>query len=77
MNPAILFAFLILVGCTDNAATVSTLRKAGFTDIQTTGWEPFACDDQFVTGFRARNPRGEMVSGVVCCGFLKNCTVRW
>lgn len=71
---------LLLVSCTTEADTVRTLRANGFTDIQTTGWSPFVCskDDTFETGFRAKNARGETVTGTVCCGFLtKGCTVRF
>ena len=74
------FLALILLSCTDEAATVKTLRAHGFTDITTTGHEMFECgkDDDFATGFRAKNPRGEVVTGTVCCGLWgKGCTVRF
>lgn len=31
----------------------------------------------FQTGFVAKNPAGKRVEGVVCCGVLKACTVRF
>lgn len=31
----------------------------------------------FTTGFVATNPQGMRVEGVVCCGWLKSCTVRF
>ncbi len=74
------FIALVLLGCTDESATVRTLQSAGFTEIRTTGWSAFACgqDDTFATGFTAKNPAGQTVSGAVCCGFLtKGCTVRF
>lgn len=70
----------LFVSCTDDAATRETLRKHGFTDVETTGWSAFGCgqDDTFATDFTATNPRGERVSGTVCCGLLgKGCTLRW
>jgi hypothetical protein len=74
-----LFLTVFALGCTDESATRETLRKAGFTEVQTTGYSAFACseDDNFSTGFRAKNPQGQVVEGTVCCGFLKSCTVRF
>lgn len=69
-----------LVGCTDADRTRDTLRKAGFRNIATGGYAWFSCDDksdQYATEFRATNPAGETVEGVVCCGILKGCTVRF
>ena len=71
---------LLALSCTDDAGTVRTLQAAGYTDITTTGYAFFGCgqDDDFSTGFRAKNPRGETVSGTVCCGFIgKGCTIRF
>lgn len=71
---------VVLAACTDEAGTRKTLRNAGFTDVEITGYSWWACgdDDTFHTGFRAKNPRGETVEGTVCCGGLtKGCTVRF
>lgn len=71
---------LLLTGCTNESATVETLQKAGFRDIRTTGYAWLACgdDDTFATKFQARNPTGQLVNGVVCCGLIgKGCTIRW
>ena len=74
-----LIAALALVACTDDDNTRRTLRAQGFRDIETTGYAFFGCgdNDAFKTGFRAKNVNGESVEGVVCCGWLKNCTVRF
>jgi hypothetical protein len=84
MKKSLLFcAFIILVfsivSCTDEGRTVKTLEKAGYSEIQTTGYAAFECgkDDDFHTGFRAKNPAGTLVEGTVCCGFLKGCTIRF
>lgn len=69
----------LALGCTDDIAAVRTLRMHGFTDIRTTGYSVFVCsdDDTIATGFRAKNPAGQVVEGTVCCGLLaKGCTVR-
>lgn len=68
------------VGCAAPDASKSTLQKAGYTDIRIEGWAPLQCsdDDTYSTGFRAKNPRGDVVEGVVCCGaFSKACTIRF
>ena len=77
---AILVGALLLVGCTNESASSHALRSAGFTEYTFTGYEWFACseDDTYHTGFRAKNPQGEEVTGVVCCGLMfKACTVRF
>jgi hypothetical protein len=68
-----------LAACVDESNTVRTLQNHGFSNIQTTGWTPFTCseDDAFSTGFVAINATGQKVSGTVCCGLLKSCTVRF
>jgi hypothetical protein len=74
-----LLVTVALVGCTDENATRRTLQDSGFTEIQTGGYAWFACseDDAFHTAFTATNSAGKPVSGVVCCGWLKSCTVRF
>jgi hypothetical protein len=71
---------LSLVACTSEDDAKRTLTSAGFKDIRTTGYSPFACaeDDFSATGFTATNPNGLRVSGTVCCGLVfKGCTVRY
>jgi len=75
----IFFISLFLTSCTDEGRTRSTLHSIGFTDVQTQGYDMWACseDDSYSTQFTATNPQGQRVSGAVCCGLLKNCTVRF
>lgn len=75
----LLLLLLLLAACTDEQRTRSTLEAAGFTEIETTGYDWWSCGqgDDYSTGFRAKNPRGELVQGVVCCGWAKACTVRF
>lgn len=72
---------LLFLACmTDNAATVSTLHKAGYSDIRTDGYAWLMCGDgdTYHTAFTAKNPAGETVSGAVCCGmWSKGCTIRY
>lgn len=79
MKNFIVFISLFLFACTDENSTVQTLKKNGFTQVKTTGYSFLSCseDDMFSTGFTAVNSSGEKVSGTVCCGLFKNCTIRW
>lgn len=72
-------AVCLVAGCTDEKESSRTLKAMGFTEVQMTGYDWFSCseEDTFHTGFRAKNFKGETVEGVVCCGWLKNCTVRF
>jgi len=74
-----LLAALVLAGCSNPGASRSALEKAGFRDIQTGGYAWMSCskDDTFATSFTATNPMGMRVSGVVCCGLMKDCTIRF
>lgn len=73
-----LFALLVS-GCTDDVETRRALKAHGFTDVVTQGYAWTGCGegDYFATQFRAKNPKGENVTGVVCCGAWKRCTVRF
>ncbi len=75
----ILFTVVMLISCTDSESAVRVLENQGFTDVNTTGYSVFACsdDDTYHTGFTAKGPTGKYVSGTVCCGVFKNCTVRF
>lgn len=69
----------LLVACTDETRARQVLDEQGFEDVRFTGYVWAACsdDDATHTGFVAKNAKGKQVSGVVCCGWLKSCTVRW
>lgn len=79
MTKWLLIAGLCLVGCTDDQATVNAARAIGLRDVQPLDYAPFSCgqDDQYAQHFTATNINGQRVSGVVCCGLLKSCTVRF
>ena len=78
----ILLLGLVAIGATgglqrpDEATRI--LRQSGYTQIEITGWRPFAAgkDDTFSTGFRAKSPSGETVTGTVTSGWFKGGTVR-
>lgn len=67
-------------GCVDPAGTQRVLRQQGYTEVEITGWRPFATskDDFYATGFRAKAPNGEIATGTVTRGVLfKGATVRF
>lgn len=75
---AILIAFALVVGVTDEPTAARILESEGVSEVEFTGYDWFSCGggDWFHTGFAgARN--GKRVSGVVCSGFLKAATVRY
>lgn len=79
MKRLLLTATIALFSCTDESGARNALVNAGFTEIQLQGYDFFACgkDDDFASKFTASNLRGQKVSGVVCCGILKGCTIRY
>jgi hypothetical protein len=82
MKKIMIAALLILLtACSDGDAAMHALRGAGYTNVEITGFKFFGCgkDDTFTTGFDAKGPTGEHVSGVVCSGFglfSKGATIR-
>lgn len=76
---ACFLALLVLTGCTDEAQSRDALERAGFDPLSVGGYAWAVCGkgDSFATRFVARNPRGQDVAGVVCCGLLKGCTIRF
>lgn len=74
-----LCGLILLGGCTQPDGATKHLLDAGYTNVEITGYNFFACseDDIAHTGFRATGPTGRQVSGTVCGGvFLKGATIR-
>lgn len=72
-----LFALLAITafisGCTDKDGATNALKKQGYTDISTTGYDFFgSCGkgDAVRTGFIAKSPTGMDTKGVVCAGWF-------
>ena len=78
MRKFALIALLMLVACTRDNTAIRAVEAQGMTDVHTTGYRVFGCseDDDFHTGFEAKDSRGRKVTGVVCSGWLKGATVR-
>jgi len=70
---------LCLSGCTDAPTAERVLRQNGYTNIEITGYRYGVGgeNDTYVTGFRAKSPSGQIVTGAVCNGFLKGATIRF
>jgi hypothetical protein len=71
---------VLLAACTQPERATEVLRQQGYTEIQITGYDAFACskDDTYHTGFTAKSPNGSSVKGVVCAGLMfKGSTIRF
>ena len=70
---------LILSACTDAPKAERVLRQNGYTNIEITGYRAFMGgeEDTCVTGFKAKSPTGQIVTGAVCSGFMKGATIRF
>lgn len=68
-----------LGACTDPRGATRALEGLDLRGIELTGFRLWGCgqDDQYATGFRAKNAKGQVVTGVVCGGWLKGSTVRF
>lgn len=65
---------------TNSKKAMGFLVEQGYTDIQITGYEAFACSDEYdySTGFIAKNWNERTVSGEVCSSFWgKYSTIRF
>lgn len=79
MRKCLLVLVALAFGCTDDSGSRSALVSAGYSNINLTGYRWMGCgnEDSYHTGFTATNPAGVRVSGVVCCGLMKGCTIRF
>lgn len=60
------------------ARAFRTLTALGFTSIELGNYAWFECSENETNrAFTAISPSGQPVSGVVCCGVVKRCTVRF
>ena len=69
-------------GCDDVGKSNNALTSAGYTDVHLEGHAVFQCggDDSSAVSFTAKNPQGQVVSGVVCGGGVfgrKGYTIRF
>ena len=66
---------LAIVGCTREDDTKRVLESSGYTNIEITGYRPFM-GETFSTGFKAKAPNGQIVTGAVTRGIFKGNTIR-
>jgi hypothetical protein len=64
----------------DPVESAAALKKAGFGKVEVgEDHKLFKCgtSDVSALAFTANNPVGNRVSGIVCCGWWKGCTIRF
>lgn len=73
-----LLLLTLVAGCTDEPRSRRVLEEAGYSSIQITGYAFGECSDSddYHTEFSAKGPTGKSVTGAVCCGIVKSCTIR-
>ena len=77
---AIFIPISIGLGMWDRPSDSETaLHSAGFSEVVVGDHAYFECGrgDVSSLAFTATNPNGDRVSGTVCCGWFKGCTVRF
>lgn len=77
---AIVLLVVLLPGCAapeDDA--MRALRATSLQDVRLGGYPFWGCgrDDGFNSSFTAKDRDGRPLSGAVCCGMWKGCTVRF
>ena len=77
-NPLFALVLALTLPVSDQRAR-SSLASAGYSDISLQGVSFFGCgdDDTLSREFTAINLQGARVSGVLCCGVFKSCTIRF
>ncbi len=73
-----ILTIILFLGCTDEEGAKSFLKKEGYSDIKTTGYNFFECSQSDVknTGFIAKK-NGKLIEGTVCTGMLpKSYTIK-
>lgn len=78
----LLSIFLLATSCTDDNAFTEGKRQLeamGYTDIKNTGYSAFCCskDDDFSTGFYAKDQKGNVTTGCFCSSLFKGVTIRY
>ena len=71
--------FVEIAGLPDPDGAYDVLETNGYSAISITGRRFFGCgeSDVFRTGFSAKSPNGQWVTGVVCKGIFKGHTIRF
>lgn len=78
----ILFVIIFFTSCTsknDFQKGKEQLEQQGYTNVVNTGHEWFCCSNQdnFSTGFKCTDKKGNTVKGCFCSGVLKGVTIRF
>ena len=72
---------LFILGCTsddDFRKGKNILESEGYTNVENTGYKHWCCgEDNFSTGFRAKDKKGNIVKGCFCSTAFKGITIRY
>jgi hypothetical protein len=82
LGAVLLLSAVFLSGCTsdnDFEKGKKQLETQGYTDVRNTGYNMFCCsdDDDFSTGFTAKDKQGNIVKGCFCSAIGKGITIRF
>lgn len=76
---AIIFMSVSCTSKNDFRKGKKQLEAMGYTDVKRTGYKVFCCskDDDFSTGFKAKDKYGNEVEGCFCSSLFKGVTIRF
>jgi hypothetical protein len=82
MKTILLLLTVLVMGCTssnDFNKGKQQLEQQGYTDIENTGHNYFCCDkdENYSTGFKCKDAKGNVVTGCFCSEVLKGVTIRF
>ena len=73
--------YLVANATPDPGTAINAVNRAGFTEARVieSGVITFRCSesDSYYYRVAAKNPKGDPTEVTVCCGILKDCTVRY
>lgn len=75
---AMTFLLPVCCGVSDHDAA-RAFEAAGLENAKVGGYAFLSCseDDSYKSHFTATNAKGAQVEGVICCGVMKSCTLRY
>lgn len=75
----IISTLLAACGRVDNATAIAVAEANGLHDVKVGDYAMMDCGrgDEFRSHFTAKNAEGRPVQGTICCGWMKDCTVRY
>jgi len=67
------------MGRVDDATAIRVAEANGLHDVKVGDYAMMSCGrgDDYRSHFTATNAEGRRVAGTICCGWMKDCTVRY